>query len=138
MATKAEKSPTGAPLAKAPDAVKPAETTRSRRVIEMIPTGPRYELLEDSYLDNVYRKKGDTVVYLGEPGSALKPINDEAKKRKQAVRNIRLDPKLDPAAKKAALRELSDEWNGVEVEDRLRDSEADLDDDLPDTDATDE
>jgi hypothetical protein len=101
-------------------AKKPARTTRSRRA-EVVEEGPRYLLLQDSYLDGVYRKAGTEVIYYGEPGRALQALNAEAKARKQAIRDINRNPDLDAEGKVAAKKELSDLWNGVE-------SDADLDD----------
>lgn len=110
-------------------AKKSATTTRTRRqAVAQREEGPRYQVLSDSYIDNVYYRAGAEVVYYGQPGSQLLALNAEAKARKLAVREIRKDPALDADAKLAALAELSDEWNGVEPADAFEDSEADLDD----------
>lgn len=105
---------------------KPARTTRSARQAAS-EEGPRYRALADSYIDNVYYTAGKELVYYGVPGSQLLALNEEAKARKRAVRDIRLDKDLDADGKLEALRELSDEWNGVEVPDSFLDGEANLD-----------
>lgn len=110
-------------------AKKATVTTRTRRqAAAQREEGPRYQVLSDSYIDNVYYRAGAEVVYYGQPGSQLRPLNAEAKSRKLAVREIRTDPGLDADQKLAKLAELSDEWNGVEEKDAFDESEADLDD----------
>jgi hypothetical protein len=84
-------------------------------------SNPRYLVLQESYIDNVLRKANAEITYFGLPGRALRPINDEARSRKQQVLDIRRDSDLDDEAKNAKLKALSDEWNGVE--------QADIDDD---------
>ena len=118
------------PATKKVAAKRPAVTTRSARAAAA-QQGPLYRALADSFIDNVYVKQGQTVVYYGLPGSQLLALNDEAKERKRAVRDIRLDSDLDVAGKAAALKELSDEWNGVVRADEVdfAESEANLDDD---------
>lgn len=108
---------------------KKTATTRSRRAAAAQQDGPRYRVLVDSYIDNVYYLAGaENVLYYGQPGSNLQAMNAEAKERKLAVREIRRDPDLDADQKLAKLAELSDEWNGVEEADQFADSEDDLDD----------
>lgn len=109
---------------------KAAVTTRSARQAQAV-AGPRYRLLEDSVFDGGLVKAGKEITYYGLPGSALLALNDEAKERKRAVRDIRLDTDLDADGKALALKELSDEWNGVQRIDEVdfADSEANLDDD---------
>ena len=108
----------------------PTKTTRSLRAQTQAAEGPRYRLLKDSIIDNALQPVGKEVTYYGEPGSALYPVNDEAKRRKIAVRDIRRNQKLDADEKLAALRELSDQWNGVEAADEFAESD-EFDDELP-------
>jgi hypothetical protein len=106
------------------------KTTRSARVSKA-EEGPLYRLLKDSIIDNALKPAGAEVVYYGLPGSALYPINDEAKARKIEVRDIRRDNELDDEEKAEALKALSDEWNGVEAKDEFAESD-DFDDDFAD------
>jgi hypothetical protein len=103
-------------------------TTRSRRAAKAVEEGPRYRLLRESFIDQVLYPAGREVTYFGEPGSALLPLNAEAKARKAAVRDIRNDPDLDDEDKKAARKELSDEWNGVEAVDDFAEGDEAIDD----------
>jgi hypothetical protein len=109
-------------------------TTRSRKAA-VVEEGPRYQVLTDSYIDNVLygptQPAGDKVTYYGLPGSQLRPLNDEARARKQAVRDIRTKSDLGPDEKAEALRALSDEYNGVEEDDKWADGEDELDDTDP-------
>lgn len=97
-------------------AKKTTRTTRSQRTTQ-VDEGPRYRLLKDSVLDNHLISAGAEVTYYGEPGSALYPINAEAKSRKIQVRDIRRNADLSDEEKLAELKVLSDEWNGVEAAD---------------------
>jgi hypothetical protein len=106
-------------------------TTKSRQRAVVVEEGPRYQVLEPSYINNVLygpnEAAGDQVTYYGMPGKALRPINAEAKARKQQVRDIRTDPELDAEQKAEALKELSDEFNGVEESDDWAEGEEDDD-----------
>lgn len=104
-------------MAKNQAAKKPARTTRSIRQTAQHADGPLYLVLADSYIDQSLRKAGATVVYFGLPGRALRPLNGEAKKRKQEVMDINKKFRSEPDKRQEALRELSDEWNGVERSD---------------------
>lgn len=91
-------------------------TTRSRRAAQQVEAGPRYQVLSDSFLNNQRVPAGSEVTFFGLPGRQLKPINAEAKSRKEQVRKIRTNGKLSAEEKLDQLRALSNEWNGVEDE----------------------
>lgn len=107
-------------------------TTRALRRAATQTEGPLYRAIELSQIDNKLIPPDGEVVYYGLPGSNLAPVNAEARARKQAVRSIRTDPKLDDAAKAEKLRVLSNEYNGVEDRDAFEESELGLDEPLPD------
>lgn len=88
-------------------------TTRSARAVAY-EEGPRYRVTAESFINDALQPVNKEVTYYGLPGSALYPLNDEARARKVAVRDIKKNPDLDAEGKVAALRELSNEWNGVE------------------------
>lgn len=96
--------------------VRVTKTTRSRRQ-ESQEDGPLYAVIADSFIDQKLVQAGKSVVYFGLPGRALRPINGEAKARKTAVLQIQRNPDLNADQKQARLRDLSDEWNGVEAPD---------------------
>jgi hypothetical protein len=122
-------------MASAKKTTKKATTTKSRQRAIVQEEGPQYQVLEPSFIDNVLygpnEPAGDKVTYYGLPGSKLRPLNEAAKARKQQVRDIRTDPELDADEKAAALKELSDEFNGVEEADAWADGEDDGDDTDP-------
>lgn len=95
-------------------------TTRSLRAQAQV-EGPQYLVLSDSYIDQRLLQAGDTVVYYGLPGRALRPINAEAKARKKQVLDISKDRKLSPEDRQQRLTDLSNEWNGVVAEDTADD-----------------
>jgi hypothetical protein len=111
-------------------------TTVSRRKRPPQESGPRYECIKDSFIDNAFLPTGSEVVYLGMPGSNLKPLNDEAKARKERVKFLRTDKSLSDkydrdeegkrlgfSERELALKQQSDEWNGVVAEDEWTESE---------------
>ncbi len=139
MANPARATPKPAPAAPALVAV-PSVTTRSRREVASLPNGPRYRLRSPTLVDNRLWPVKDTsgrpteVVYYGLPGSSMIPVNDEARARKAQVKSIRVDEALTPKAKRKALHDLSDVWNGVKNDDDDLDAEeAELDDEQEET-----
>lgn len=100
---------------------KPAVTTRSRRSNPAQQEGPRYRLTKESVIGGSLQPVGAVVLYYGLPGSALYPVTPEAVERKKAVLAIRHDADMDDEEKAAALKELSDAWNGVEQDDQFAD-----------------
>lgn len=105
-------------------------TTKSKRAGEDARAieGPRYLVLEASQIDNKLVAAGEEITYYGMPGSKLKPVNGEAKSRKQEVHDIRTDASLTDDERGQALADLSDEWNGVEGEDAWAEGEFGLSD----------
>lgn len=100
------------------------QTTLSARAPK-VEEGPLYEVVKTDTLIDGLQKVGAQVTYYGQPGSTLKPLNAEAKSRKDQVRAIREDKELDADEKAEALKELSDEWNGVEAVDAWAEGEDD-------------
>ena len=102
------------------------KTTRAARKAGASEEGPLYRVLTDSFIENKLVAAGGTVVYYGLPGSQLEPLNAEAKARKEQVREVRTNKKLDDEAKQAAFQALSDDWNGVDDVDVFAAGEAGL------------
>lgn len=109
---------------------KEAKTTRSARA-EREAEGPYYQVLKQSQINDRVVDAGEKVIYYGLPGKFLKPLNGEAKSRKQKVSDIR-NSDDDAETKQSKLQALSDEWNGVEGEPDWDDSSRFADDELDD------
>ena len=126
--TPAEKRAADRQAAKNTTTTASRRTTLSRRAEAPVEEGPQYKVINSpTYLDQVLYPIGSTVTYFGQPGTTLVALNAEAKSRKIAVRDTRLDKDLSTEEKAEALRELSNEWNGVTRADPFSQSEGNLD-----------